>query len=78
MPSNNNNVIVLNSILAQKREDAETALSESNYFEVFSFEQALKNYELSYDELLSGTVDGGDDGGIDGFFLFLNKDVLVS
>jgi len=71
-----NDVIVLDSILAQKREDAGTSLSESDYFEVFSFEQALKNYELSYDELLSGTVDNSDDGGIDGFFIFLNKEFL--
>lgn len=71
-----NDIIVLNSILAQKREEAGTSLSESDYFEVFSFEQALKNYDLSYDELLSGTVDNGDDGGIDGFFIFLNKDFL--
>lgn len=71
-----NDIIVLDSILTQKREDAGTSLSESDYFEIFSFEQALKNYDLSYDELLSGSVDNGDDGGIDGFFIFLNKDFL--
>jgi hypothetical protein len=71
-----NDIIVLDSILTQKREDAGTSLSESDYFEIFSFEQALKNYDLSYDELLSGSVDNGDDGGIDGFFVFLNKDFL--
>lgn len=72
----NNDLIVLNSILTQKREAAGTALSENEYFEIFSFEQALKDYELSYDEILSGSVDNGDDGGIDGFFIFLNKDFL--
>lgn len=74
MPSND--IIVLDSILAQKREDADTSLSESSYFEIFSYEQVLKNYDLSYDELLSGSIDNGDDGGIDGFFIFLNKDFL--
>lgn len=71
-----NDIIVLDSILTQKRVEAGTSLSESGYFEIFSFEQALKNYDLSYDELISGSVDNGDDGGIDGFFIFLNKDFL--
>lgn len=71
-----NDIIVLDSILAQKRADRSDSMSESDYFEIFSFEQALKNYDLSYDELLSGSVDSSNDGGIDGFFIFLNKEFL--
>ena len=35
----------------------------------------LKNFDLSYDELLSGKVGTGGDGGIDGFFTFVNSEL---
>lgn len=72
-----NNVILLDKILEQRRSEIANSLSESDYFEVFSFEQILKNYDLSYDELLAGCIGGGDDGGIDGFFTFINEDILT-
>jgi hypothetical protein len=71
-----NDVIVLNSILNQKKVELANSFSDNDYFEVFTFEQALKDYDLSYDELLSGRVDGADDGGIDGFFIFINNEIL--
>ena len=74
MPSND--VTVLNSILDQKKVELANSFSDNDYFEVFTFEQALKDYDLSYDELLSGRVDGADDGGIDGFFIFINNELL--
>lgn len=45
-------------------------------FEYFSFEQILKDYDLSNDELKAGSVDGRNDGGIDGFFIFVNGHFL--
>ena len=45
-------------------------------FEYFAFEQALKDFDLSSDELLSGSIDGRQDGGIDGFFILVNGHVL--
>jgi AIPR protein len=74
--SNNNDVIILKSILEKKRQELANTLSQDEYFEIFSFEQLLKDYDLSYDELLSNQVDGKDDGGIDGFFIFLNNEIL--
>ena len=71
-----NDVIVLNSILTQKKIELANTFSDNEYFEVFTFEQALKDYDLSYDELLFGRVDGADDGGIDGFFIFLNTKLI--
>lgn len=71
-----NDSIVLDSILKQKRQESANTFPESEYFEIFTFEQALKNFDLSYDELLDGSVDGCDDGGIDGFFVFINNEVL--
>jgi hypothetical protein len=72
-----NDLIVLDSILVQKRKDSASTLGESEFFELFSFEQILKDKDLSYDELLLGGVDGGDDGGIDGFFIFINEELIV-
>lgn len=71
-----NDIIVLDSILEQKKKQVASMLSDSDYFEVFTFEQILKNYDLSYDELLSGKTGGSDDGGIDGFFFFINDELI--
>ncbi len=71
-----NDVIVLNAILEQRRAEIAKSIREDDYFEVFSFEQILKNNDLSYEELESGKIGSGDDGGIDGFFLFINDELV--
>lgn len=45
-------------------------------FEYLAFEQVLKDYDLSNNELLSGWIDGRQDGGIDGFFVLVNGHLL--
>lgn len=45
-------------------------------FEYLAFEQVLKDFDLSNDELLSGWIDGRQDGGVDGFFILVNGHVL--
>jgi hypothetical protein len=45
-------------------------------FEYLAFEQILKEYDLSSDEILAGSIDGRQDGGIDGFFILVNGHVL--
>ncbi len=71
-----NDIILLDKLLGQKKGQIATTLADDTYFEIFTFEQVLKNYELSYDELLDGKVGGADDGGIDGFFIFMNGELL--
>ena len=71
-----NEVILLNNTLEQKKAQIASSLSDSDFFEIFSFEQILKNYDLSYEELLYGKVGAGRDGGIDGFFTFINGELL--
>ena len=39
-------------------------------------QQVLKDFDLSYDELESGLVGAGGDGGIDGFYLLVNGDLV--
>lgn len=71
-----NDTILLDKLLAQKKEQVANTLADDDFFEIFIFEQVLKNYELSYEELLGGKTGGGDDGGIDGFFIFINDELL--
>ena len=72
-----NDSIVLNSILEQKKIQIARDLPDDDFFELFTFEQVLKKYDLSYEELEHGKIGGGDDGGIDGLFIFINKKYLM-
>lgn len=72
-----NDVIVLNSVIEQKRTQTASTLSDADYFELFSFEQCMKHFDLAYDELISGKIGAGGDGGIDGFFVLINDELLV-
>jgi len=67
-----NDYIVLNKVLEQTKAKDAPGLPEDVYFEYFVFEQILKNYDLSYDDLNAGNTDGSHDGGIDGVFIFVN------
>jgi len=67
-----NDVVLLDSLIEKARSRLGTARKLSEIFELFSFEQILKEYDLSYEELETGWVDGGDDGGIDGFFFLVD------
>lgn len=46
------------------------------YFERLAISELLKTYDLSAEQLDNGLVDGGDDGGIDGFYIFVNGNYL--
>ena len=69
-----NDIIILNRILEEKKSHE---MDSSRFFEMFSFEQILKNFDLSQEEIDFGNTSGGDDGGIDGFFTFLNGELLM-
>lgn len=71
-----NDQIILDQILEQQRAERASHLAATKYFELFVAEQLLKHYDLSYDEIEPGLVDGGGDGGIDGFFVFVNGELV--
>ena len=71
-----NDRIILNQVLEQQRQALAPTLDVCTYFEIFTAEQVLKDYDLSYDEIESGIVAGGGDGGIDGFYTFINGELL--
>ena len=71
-----NDAIILDSTVRQKKEEMGNELEEGSFFEIFTFEQILKDYEVSYEDIDYGKVGDGDDGGIDGFFFFINKELI--
>lgn len=72
-----NSSIILDQILQQKKQEIQFGDSDSKYFEVFSSEQALKDYELSYEEILAGIVGDGGDGGIDSIYILVNGELVA-
>lgn len=72
-----NDPIILDSTINQKKSEVGSDFSDSDFFEIFTSDQVLKDFDLSYDELCDGKVGNGDDGGIDGFFFFINGDYVI-
>lgn len=48
----------------------------NDFFEFFASSMILKDYDLSDDEILNGITGQGNDGGIDGFYLFVNGELV--
>jgi cold shock CspA family protein len=67
-----NDVVLLDSLVEKARPRLGENRDLSEVFELFCFEQLLKDYDLSYDELEAGWTDSTNDGGIDGFFTFVD------
>ena len=68
-----NNQLLLKECISQEFKETGLFSDESSYFEYFACSQVLKNYDLSDDELSDGILGGGNDGGCDGIYLFLNN-----
>ena len=68
--------IILDKLLEQKKEEILPNSSFDEFFNLFLVEEILKDYELSYDEISNGIVDGGGDGGIDAIYTFVNGDLI--
>lgn len=75
--SRNNQQVLLAGAIEQLRSQRASDMSAADYFEVFVAEQLLKDYDLSDDQIGAGLVGGGDDGGIDGFYTFVNDELVM-
>ena len=67
---------ILNELLVQYRNELAPDDEPNQFFEYFAAEQALKDFDLSFDEIESGLVGDGGDGGIDGLYLLVNGQLL--
>ncbi|MBF2087785.1 MAG: AIPR family protein [Synechococcales cyanobacterium K44_A2020_017] len=72
-----NDKILLDGIIDDRIDIKLPSNRRDEAFEYLAFEQILKDYDLSGDEIKSGSVDGRNDGGIDGFFIFVNGHLLT-
>jgi hypothetical protein len=57
--------------------DRAADLSDSAAFERYAMELIFKDADLSDEEISSGLIAGGGDGGIDGFYFFINRSLMA-
>lgn len=67
---------ILDDVLAQQRQELAPLVSDQDFFEVFCADQILKDFDLSYEEVQSGIVDGEHDGGVDSVYAFVNGELV--
>jgi AIPR protein len=71
-----NDVVLIDAIVDERLREVYPSNQRDEVFEFLAFEQVLKDFDLSREEIEAGWVDGRDDGGIDGFFVFVNGHLL--
>lgn len=71
-----NNQILLRECIQQEFEESTEYTDQGAFFEYFAIAELLKNYNITDDEIDRGNVGGGNDGGCDGIYLFLNDEML--
>jgi hypothetical protein len=74
MPSNE--TVLLDGYIAEAQAARQVPLPDDVAFEVFSAQMVLRDRNLSDDEIELGRVGGGQDGGIDGIYVFLDGELL--
>lgn len=73
-----NDLTLLDSVLDEYIHNHIPSEKPDEVFEYFSVEQILKDYAFTKEELLQGSVDGRNDGGIDEFFILVNGHMAES
>ena len=71
-----NSQVILEAVLKQRQSEIAPDEKPDTFFEFFTAQQVLKDFDLSYDEIESGLVGNGGDGGIDGIYLLVNGDLV--
>ena len=70
--------VLLDKLLdARNAERGGEPLPDDEAFELFTLEEILKQRDLADEELLEGQIGGGDDGGVDGIFCFLDGHLVA-
>lgn len=73
-----NNQLLLKEIISQEYKDNNQFASLDTFFELFSASQILKDYAFSNEEIESGLIGGGNDGGCDTAYVLLNNEIITS
>lgn len=72
-----NDRLLLDGLLASAAATYGNDRRPDEYLELLVFDQVLRDRLLSIDQLESGWVDGALDGGIDGFFIFIDDRLIT-
>lgn len=72
MSQKTNDQIILEQIIKDRCAESNNELSVSEYFEIYTASEILKDYDLTYDDIAYGIVGNGGDGGIDSIYTFIN------
>lgn len=71
---------LINQVLQKMRSEVAPDMSEPEFFELFAAQHILREYQVGADDIEVGLVGGdeeknktGSDGGIDGFYLLIDK-----
>ena len=73
-----NNQILLKECFKQEFEESSGYNDINIYFEHFAASQVLKDFNLSDEEIDSGNSGGGNDGGCDNLYIFLNGELVTA
>jgi hypothetical protein len=71
-----NDVVLINQVLAEQQTHRAIPMKEDTAFEHFAAQQVIKSRDLSVDEVADGVIGGGNDGGLDAIYVFLNGALL--
>ncbi|ELY3732099.1 hypothetical protein SMX76_004299, partial [Cronobacter sakazakii] len=75
MSKKTNDQIILEQILKDKKNELGTDIKDTEFFELYSASEILKDYDVTYDDIEYGIVGNGGDGGIDSIFTFVNGEL---
>jgi hypothetical protein len=83
LPMSDTDLAVLNEIVKQRKAEQDPAATESEFWEFFSAQQILRDYQLDPEEVKSGIVGQesnssiqGTDGGVDSMYLIVNGKLI--
>lgn len=71
-----NDKIILKQYIEEQRKALAPSETEADFFEFFVASQILKDYDLTDEEVESGIVGSGGDGGMDSIHVFANGELI--
>lgn len=71
-----NEVLLLEARLKQQKAQTHPDLGDDDYFLISSVDTVLRSRGLSNQEIESGIVEGGNDGGIDAVYIFQDGNLI--
>ena len=67
-----NDLKLLDNFISQNRAEVASNMEPDEYFEFLLAEQITKDFDLTNDQINDGIMGGGNDGGIDAIYVFVN------